>query len=236
MKRILQILFVVLIISQPIRMDAQDRMNQLDGQKIKGVRYIAYPTYTGFPFLTEVWVPGKIEFTNGDIADSLFLRYSSFKDELLYYNKVLSTQIIIDKESIKGFSFTTKEGNIRIFRKQYDDEPTKGEHFFEVISQGSTDLVVWRKVILSSTMSYKDESNTMKDQAYFTSYQYYFYCPEKGYAPVKLNRNALLAEFKESDIKPIRKLLHKNQVRINDEDSFVLAWKIIERAGYKVNF
>lgn len=207
-----------------------------DGQKIKGVRHIAYPTYTGFPFLNDVWVLGQVEFNNGEIADSLYLRYSAFKDDLLYYNKTLTSQIVIDKASIRGFSFTETDGNKRIFRKQYYDGYMKGDRYFEVLSKGETDLLVFRKRILTNTTPYKDEQQILKDQEYTNSYQYYFYAPGKGYTLVRPNLNAFLDDFNELDQKPVKKIIRKNRVRISDEASLILAWKIVENAGYKIFF
>jgi hypothetical protein len=230
-------LLFVLLFSNAANVAAQEAVNRnWEGQKIKGVRYVAYPTYNGFPFLTDTWVPGKIEFTNGESIDSLFLRYSSFKDELLYYNKALSIQIVIDKASINGFSFTALDGNTRLFRKQYYNGYMKGDHFFEVLSVGETDLLVWRRMILTNVLQYKDESKIMKDQAYISANQFYFYSPEKGYTMVRLNRNALLEKFSAVDQKPVKKVLRKNRIRISDEQSLILAWKTIEREGYRIVF
>jgi hypothetical protein len=233
--RILYLLIFAGLFSHSGMTNAQETYNQRwDKQKIKGVRHIAYPTYTGLPFLTDVWVPGQIEFSNGEFADSLFLRYSAFKDELLYYNKTLSSQIVIDKESINGFSFTEPNGNLRTFRKQYYDGFLKGDRYFEILSKGETDLLVYRKRTLTTTTPYKDEQQILKDQEYTNSYQFYFYSPGKGYALVRPNLNAFLDTFSEADQKPVKKLLRKNRVRISNEESLVLAWKIVERAGYKV--
>ena len=69
---------------------------------------------------------------------------------------------------------------------------------------------------------------------YETSYQFYFYSPEKGYSLVRLNRNSFLAEFNESDQKSIKKLLRKNKVEIINEEGLIQAWKIIETAGYRI--
>lgn len=235
--RILHILFFALIFSHTPIAEAQNSFNpNWEGQKIKGVRHVAYPTYTGFPFLTDSWAPGKIEFTDGETLDSLFLRYSAYKDELLYYNQEVSSQIVIDKASIKGFSFTGKDGNTRTFRKQYYDGFMKGERFFEVLSEGETDLLVYRKMSLTTTSPYKDESNILKNLAYTASYQFYFWSPEKGFSFVRPNRNAFLSAFEEAGQKPVNKLLRKNRIRISDEESLLLAWKIVEHAGFKVVF
>lgn len=207
-----------------------------DAQKIKGARHLPYPSYSGFPFLTDTWLPGKIEFSDGEIADSLFLRYSSYKDELVYFNQTNSAQILIDKASLKGFSFVDQNGINRMFRKQYFDGFIKGDRYFEVLADGETDLLAYRNVELTSTSPYKDESGTLKNMIYTNEYQFYFYSPENGYTLVRLNNNALLSKFKESDQKPIKKILRKSKVRVTGEESLVLAWKIIEKEGFKINF
>lgn len=233
--RILHLLLFAWLLSHTGIVSAQETFNQnWDGQKIKGVRHIAYPTYTGLPFLTDVWVPGQVEFNNGEIADTLFLRYSAFKDDLLYYNKSLASQIVIDKASISGFSFTETDGNKRIFRKQYYDGYMKGDRYFEVLSEGETDLLAYRKRNLTSTSPYKDEQEILKDQEYTNSYQFYFYSPGSGYSMVRPNLNAFLDVFTVIDQKPVKKLIRKNRIRISDEGSLLLAWKIVERAGYKI--
>ena len=235
--KIIQILLFALLFSHGAIVDAQENPNpHWDAQKIKGVRHTSYPLFSGVTYLTDVWVPGKIEFTNGEIADGLFLKYSTYKDELLYYNKAILSQIVIDKATINGFSFTALNGTTRTFRKQHYDGFLIGKHFFEVLSDGETDLLAFRKVILTSTSPYKDESGLLKNMIYETSYQFYFYSPEKGYSLVRLNRNAFLSKFNESDQKSIKKLLRKNKVQIINEQGLIRAWKIIERAGYRMTF
>jgi len=151
-----------------------------DFEKIKGTRFLPYPSYTGFPFLTDTWVPGKIELKDGVVIDSLNLRYSSFKDELVYYNPTISSQIVIDKISLNSFSYTDNEGNIHIFRKQYYDNFGKGDRFFEVLSDGETKLLAYRKVILETTQPYKEEKGILKNMIYSSDYSYYFYSPQTG--------------------------------------------------------
>ena len=216
---------------------AQNPMNpNWDAGKIKGVRQLPYPMYDGFPFLTETWLPGKIEFTDGEVADSLFLRYSSFKDELIYYNKEVGAQINIDKASINGFAFTDTDGRTRTFRKQYFDNYAKTFRLFEVLSSGETSLLAYRKVTLNSSSPYHDKYGTLKNMVYEPNYQFYFYSPEKGYSLVRPSLSGLLSKFDKKLQKPIKKLLRKNRIRIEKESNFVEAWKAIEKEGYKVIF
>jgi len=207
-----------------------------DFEKIKGTRFLPYPSYTGFPFLTDTWVPGKIELKDGVVIDSLNLRYSSFKDELVYYNPTISSQIVIDKISLNSFSYTDNEGNIHIFRKQYYDNFGKGDRFFEVLSDGETKLLAYRKVILETTQPYKEEKGILKNMMYGLDYSYYFYSPQNGYTSVRMNKMALLSKFDKVSQKAIKKLLRKHGIRVSDQGSFTMAWKVIEQEGYKVVF
>lgn len=216
---------------------AQEKMiANWESQKIRGTRNLPYHTYIGSPFLNDVWVIGEIEFTNGEIIDSLNLRYSSYKDELIYFNKDISTQIVIDKASLNGFSFIGTDGNERVFRKQYYENYLKSDRYFEVLSEGETDLLVYRKVNLELTSPYSDKSGKMKNQEYIKDYQFYFYSPEKKYTSVRISRNGLFAKFDKASQKPIKKLLRKNRIKIESEADFIQAWKVLEKEGYKVVF
>lgn len=235
--RTLYILLFVLTYWFNLSVCAQEPLNRnWDAEKIKGTRHLPYQTYTGFPFMNDTWVPGKIEFASGEIADSLYLRYSSFKDEVLYYNKAISTQIVIDKSNLNGFSFNEEDGRTRVFRKQYYDGFMKGDRFFEVLSEGETDLLAYRRVSLVTSSIYKDESGFLKNMVYDNDYQFYFYSPEKGYTSVRMNMGALLSKFGKESQKPIKKLLRKNKIRISGEESFISAWKVVEKEGYKMVF
>lgn len=231
------ILLLVLAVSFSSLVTAQETPNgNWEAQKIRGVRQLVEAVYNGFPFFNDSWLPGKIEFADGEIADSIYMRYSSFKDELIYFNKTISAQIIIDKESLNGFSFADKNNQMRVFRKQHFDGFMKGDRYFEVLTDGETDLLAYRKVNLTATTPYHDINGILKNMEYTTAYQFYFYSPEKGYNSVRLNRSALLAKFVKTDQKPIKKLLRKNKIQVLDEVSFIEAWKIIEKEGFKIVF
>ncbi len=235
--RFTNILMLILIWSFSQMVCAQEPTNpNWDAQKIKGVRQLPYPSYNGLPFLTNEWCPGKVEFTNGEISDSLFVRYSSYKDELIYYNKIAGAQINIDKTSINGFEFIDVDGRTRTFRKQHFDDYLKGDRYFEILSTGEISLLAYRKVGLTTTPAYHDVSGILKNMNYDLNYQFYFYSQEKGYTLVRISQSGLLSKFDKAQQRPIKKLLRKNRIRIDGESSFILAWKVLEKEGYKVVF
>lgn len=215
---------------------AQNTVKNWDAQKIRGERQFSYPPYNGFPYLNEAWCLGKIEFTSGEVTDSIYVKYSSYKDEVIYYNKNVSSQIIIDKVTLKGFEFTDQDGLKHVFRKQHFDLSMKGYRYFEVLYDGKISILAYRKVILDTTSPYHDKNGILKNMAYKLQYQYYFYSPEKGYTNVKLNKSRFLSKFEKPAQKPVKKILRKNRIRIEDEHSFVQAWFTVEKEGYRINF
>lgn len=203
-----------------------------DGPKIKGARILPYQSYNGSPFLTETWCPGKIELSTGEIIDNIHMKYSSYKDELFYYNRSAGSQINIDKATLSGFEFTDPEGRIRKFRKQYFENYTKSYRFFEVLSTGPVSLLAYRKTILNTTSPYHDQSGILKNMEYAPEHQIYFYSKEKGYSNVKPNAASFLSKFEKQNQKPIKKLLRKNRIKIKTEDALIQAWELVSKEGY----
>lgn len=229
-------LFLFLICSFTQNVIAQESLNRnWDAEKIKGVRNLPYPQYRGSGFMNNSWDPGRIVFSDGEIIDSLYLRYSSYKDDVVYFNNENTSQIVIDKDILKGFSFTDKQGILHQFTKIPFDDYLHGDRFFEVLSKGETDLLAFRKVVAVSTTPYKDsEKGPLKNMEYVQAYQYYFYSPEKGFTLVRLTRAGLQAKFDKATQKQIKKILRKNRIKITDEYNLIRAWKAIENQGFQI--
>jgi len=168
--------------------------------------------------------------------DSIILRYSSYRDEIIYYNAAISAQIIIDKISLKGFSFTDENGVKRIFRQQYYNGYLPGNRFFEVLSEGDISLLVYRKVVLQVCPVYNDNSGNLRNMSYQQAYNYYLYNEKKGYELIRINKNSLLSKFDKLTQKSVKKILRKNKVMVNDEPSFVRAWDLLKENGIKVSY
>ena len=207
-----------------------------DAIKIRGTTQEFYNMFEGKPYYTDSWSLGKIVFANGETLDSLYIKYSSFKDELIYYNKVVNAQIRIDKTTVSAFSFTDENGIAHSFRKQQFDNSARGERYFEILSPDEPNLLCYRKVNLSDVSPYRDKNGILKNTAYKQEYLYYFYSPEKGYSSVKPNKSSLLSHFDKESQRPIKKLLRKNGISILDEFTFTVAWQTIQKNGFKVLF
>ena len=205
-------------------------------EKIKGTRLIPYATYSGNPYLNDKFNSGEIEFMNGTKIEDLKLRFSVYRDELIYYNENISAQIIIDKLSLKGFYLTDDNGIKRVFRRQYYDGFLPGNRYFEVLSDGDTALLAYRKVVLQNCPLYYDINGKLLNMSYQEAFNYYFYSPKKGYELIRLNRNSFLSKFDKTTQKTVKKLLRRNGVQILNETGFVQAWNLIKENNIKINF
>lgn len=192
-------------------------------EKIRGARFIPYPNYTGKPYLYDKFLMGEIELTDGTRISNLGLSYSTYRDELIYYNSSISAQIVIDKISLNGFTIHEPNGNSRHFSRQYCGEYMHDHSYFELLSKGKISLLAYRKVNLEPCNTYYSKSG----MAYVPAYSYFLYAQEKGYTPVNPTRNSLLSKFSKPNQKIAKKLLRKNGVVIADESGFIEAWNLI---------
>ena len=216
---------------------AQENMpKNWDTEKIRGARHLPYPSAAGFPYLNDRFASGEIEFLSGIKVGNIGLRYSSYRDEIIYYNTAVNTQIEIDKISLKGFSYIDENGNKRIFRRQHYDGYSSNERFFELLSDGEISLLVYRKVALQICSSYTDDAGKLKNMSYQNDYTFYFYAKDKGYEQVKITKSSLLSKFDKTTQKAVKRLLRKDGVQISDETSFIHAWNLIKENGIKVTF
>jgi len=229
------IAFFSMLAATPLH--AQEELQKKwNAEKIKGTRQIPYSSYSGAPFLNEKFAKGEIEFIDGSKISDIGLRYSSYRDEIIYYNTAISSQIVIDKISLKGFSFTDDKGVKRVFRRQYYNGYSPGERYFEVLSEGDIALLVYRKVVLLVCPPYNDNSGILKNMSYQEAYNYYLYNSNKGYELIKINKSSLLSKFDKPTQKLVKKLLRKNDVSIADEPSFITAWNLLKDNGIAFSF
>lgn len=234
--RILYIIALLHFLANASLSAQEELLKSQNSEKIKGTRHIPYASYSGSPYLNGKFCNGEIEFLGGTKVKDMGLRYSSYRDEIIYFNIAISAQIIIDKISLKGFSFIDEKGVTRIFSRQYYDGFLAGERYFEVLSHGDISLLAYRKVVLQICPTYTDNAGKIKNMSYQQAYNYYIYNIKKGYEPIRINRNSLLSKFDKPSQKQVKKILRKNSVNITGEQSFVKAWNLLKDNGILPNY
>jgi len=233
--RILYIIALLGMFSVLSVMAQDDLPKNGNTQKIKGTRLLPYLSYDGKPYLNDKFTNGEIEFLDGTKIANIAIRYSSYRDEIIYYNTAISAQIIIDKISLNGFSFSDENGVLRVFRRMYYNGYMPGDRYFEVLSEGDVSLLVYRKVVLQVCSPYIDSSEKLKNMSYQEAYNYYLYNGKKGYELIRIGKNSLLSKFDKPTQVEIKKLLRKNKVSVSNESGFVRAWNLIKENGIKIN-
>ena len=227
--RILQVHLPILItLLLAATVSAQSTMpKNWDTEKIKGSALLAYPSASGHFFFNEKFWNGGIEFLDGVKMGDLKLRYSEYRDELIYYNQSVFAQIIVDKISLKGFWMTDSQGVKHVFRQLLYNGYSPGNRFFEVLDSAEVSLLVYRKVILELCPPYYDTFGRLNNMSFQEAYTYYLFHPKKGYEQIKINRSSLLSKFSQSDQADIKKFLRKSRIKVGKERSLVEAWKLI---------
>ena len=191
-----------------------------------------YPNYTGKPYLYDKFLFGGIELNDGTKINKIGLSYSTYRDELIYYNTEISAQIVIDKLSLKGFTLGETNGKQRIFRRMQSNSFSHEERYYEILYEGKISLLTYRKVNLEPCDTYYSKSGL----SYQPANIYYLYSQEKGFSALNPGRNSLLSKFSKANQKIVKKLLRKNGVFITDEPSFLKAWTLIAEKEIETNF
>lgn len=203
--------------------------------KIKGIRFLPDATYQGNPFLNDVFTAGEINLEDGTKITGVQLKYNNYRDELIYYNTEISTQIQVDKISVSSFALADEKGDKHFYRKQIVAGYMPGERYLEVLSVGDVALLVHRKVLLLTCPVYGDAGKE-KSMSYQEAFNYYLYNARHGFELIKPGKNSLLSKLNKSDQLLLRKILRKNDVTITDEKSFLKAWDLVKSNKMVVHF
>jgi hypothetical protein len=203
-------------------------------EQIKGTRHVSYPTAHGSPYLNEKYLAGEIELVDGVNIGDLKLRYSCYRDQLIYYNPEISAQIVIDKFSLKGFSLFDSSGIKRTFRQLFYNGFNPGNRFFEILVESKVSLLSYREAILETGPPYMDNLGKLNNVTYQQAFGYFLFDPGRGFEPIRINKNSLLSKFSQTDRKQVNRMLRKNRIKIKDEGSVVMAWKLIEKQNFEL--
>ena len=225
--------FLFLLVIGTIRLSAQvDLPNIPNAELIRGSAYVPYPNYSGSPWLSSNFQLGEIKLSDGTIVKGIGLRYSAYRDELIYYNTWLQSQIIIDRISILGFSYSDENHLKRTFVRLAYPDTEKKYRFFEILSEGKITLLAYRKVMLEPGK----QATVKHGLEYNESFYYYMYTPEKGFSQLNLNRNSLISRLSQNDQRLAKKLFRRNRVYFDDEASFIKGWNLLKDNGIALGF
>lgn len=210
--------------------ELNEHSNRLNS-KLTGTVYYANYTANEFHFFHDNWVDASLHLIDGDVVEPIKLKYLAYGDQIIAFNQNVGTLFKIEKAIVKGFEYRdTKTGaNVR-FMKLCADSLFNGCRFMEELYTGHSTLLAFHYVESVKVHLYKDKLGVMRDRE-FRFYTSYYVQNENGEL-MRLNRTkrSLIKSYPEHR-KEIRKLLRQSKVHIFNQNTFVGAFVLIDRAG-----
>jgi len=195
--------------------------------KLPGNLYLFRSALRGSEFTTNDWSKGYLILQNGDRYDSLSLRYNSFLEELIMFNKETGALIMLDKYALSEFSMVGENGETQIFRKIHFEKSPKKDIFLRILYEGKLTLMLRYKTIELATSVYHDASGLLRSSELFLTETYYLGLPGKGLIKFTPGRRFFIALF-PGQKKAIKKLHRQNRLRYKSNENIIKAVSLIE--------
>jgi hypothetical protein len=208
--------------------------NRLQGKLTGQVYYLSLTSNANY-FLQQDWVEGTITLKDGDVFEGLRMRYMAYGDELIAYNSNISALFIVDKNTVKQFTFKTllSSGNFaeRKFINLDSLDVFLDRTYFEELYSGTVKLLVFYQIEETKISPYVDRSGKMSDTEFKLKTIYYLLTDSIGLTRIQLKNRSLFTLYPENK-KEIRRLLRQNRIAIVDEHSAIQVFKLLDENGY----
>jgi len=208
--------------------------NRLQGKLTGEVYYLSLTSNASY-FLQKDWVEGTITLKDGDVFEGMRLRYMAYGDELVVYNDNIKALFIVDKNTVKQFTFKTPLSSGNFAERKFINLDSTGvfldKTYFEELYSGTVQLLVFHQIEERKISPYIDSSGKLNDTDFRLKTIYYQYSKVNGLTRFQLKNRSLFTLFPENK-KEIRKLLRKNKIDITDESSAVQAFDLLDANGF----
>ena len=206
--------------------------NRLEG-KLQGEIYFLSSLANNNFFLQKDWVTGSITLTDGDVFENIKLRYMAFGDELVAYNDNVRTLFIVEKKTVKQFTFKTADIGSNVQRKFVNLDSlnlTGGKSYFEELYDGSAKLLAYHFVNELKVTPYTDNAGVMRDTEYKAAVNYFMLTHKNELFRIQRKKASFYKIFPEHK-KEIRKLFRKNRIILIEQNSLIQAFSLLDDAG-----
>ncbi len=208
-----------------------ENSNRLEG-KLTGLSYRIPPLANSTHFLQDSWIDGEILLEDGDLFDSVRIRYLAFYDELVAYNPNLKQLFIVDKEKVSSFTFNYPQGQQKFVKLYFDAFVDAGYRYFDVKYQGTRWLVAFHYIYEEKTSVYRDAYGKLRDTRLKPKKTYFMYFPEQEqFRRVQEKRRWFVKLFPDHK-REVRRIFRKNNLRRFDEKQMVQAFQLLDEAGF----
>jgi hypothetical protein len=204
-------------------------------RKISGKKYIMKYIPQGSHFYHTDWLHGTLFLEDGEIIDSVAIRYNSYLDELVYFNKSLNSMLEIDKYLIDEFTVQSPVFGIQKFRKIDSENSSNDAKYFHVIYEGEITLLAHYITVEIKTSLFKDKNGYLRDTQLVLTETLYTYTPETGFKKFPPFWSSLLKIYSENK-KQVKKILRKNRLGKYNTNNLKQALLLIENEGISQSY
>lgn len=221
MNRILQSITIILTLVATSSYAQGDKYKKTALQNITGSQFIHYYTrFSGSPFLIKDWVDGDVTMKSGEVYSDLQLRYDAYRDELIYFNTVNNNAIIIDKNTIVGFTLKPIFGDTEHFEPMYADElHGLSGRYMAILLKDSISVI--RKYEAKED-TYNTPSGNGKSAEFVHQYTTYTW-NGRELSIVPKRRGAIFKQY-PAHKDELRKFCFQHHIRMKDKKSVVLLY------------
>ncbi|HYQ57949.1 MAG TPA: hypothetical protein VEP89_11460 [Draconibacterium sp.] len=202
--------------------------NRLQG-KLLGEVYTMSHDANAYFLQPQDWMPGTVTLNNGQLFEALSLRFEASENQLIAYNENGRFLYRIEKDLVKGFSFTQHERTFNFIRITKNKNQQTNMYFQEVY-KGSMSLLVKWFIYERSVIPYVDRNGLSRATEYELNKDYYLYSEDSGFQKIKLKNSAVYSSFPHYK-KEIRKLFRQNNIDVKEEQSMVSALMLLDENG-----
>lgn len=208
-----------------------DNSNRLEG-KLTGLAYRIPPLGNNTHFLQDSWVDGEILLEDGDLFDSVKIRYLAIDDELVAYNPNLRQLFIVDKEKVNSFTFRYPTGQQKFVKLYFDSFIDAGNRYFDLKYEGTRWLVAFHYIYEEKTSVYRDAYGKLRDSRLKPKTNYFMYFPnEEQFRRVQNKRRWFVNLFPEKK-REVRRIFRRNNLRRFDEKGMIQAFSLLDENGF----
>lgn len=204
---------------------------------LSGEVYRPAKNYSGDSWYTPGWLIGSVETFNGEAYSGLQLRYNSFLDELFWITPGSNSHVMLDKNTIKGFSLVFRNGDTELFRQVFISDPVTGVpqgHYARVLfdDNGVTLYGLFHQRLSSRSETIHAGAGSAHLRILTNSTSWFLSTPDGKLRPVRTRNRAFLNSF-GSDRDAVRQVLRANNLRVRDQATLIHAARLISRMEWQ---
>lgn len=206
--------------------------NRLEGKLQGEIYYMSSLANNNF-FLQKDWVTGSITLTDGDVFENVKLRYMAFGDELVAYNDNARTLFIVEKNTVKEYTFKSSGIGLNVQRRFVNLDSLNlvgGKSYFEELYTGGAKLLAYHFVNAVKVTPYTDNTGIMRDTEYKAAVNYFLFTNKNELFRIQRKKASFYKIYPENK-KEIRKLFRKNRISLIDQNSLIQAINLLDEAG-----